>query len=71
MTKEEIISSVAANYSYSVEVNTAKTNEDGQIKQIGDNEEFSFNGSIYEYKNDEYLKDNDIIDIIEYETAKK
>lgn len=68
--REEIITSLLAENSFVVEVNTAKTNEDKQVKQIGDNEEFTFDGSIYEYRNGEYLKDDDIIDLIEYETAK-
>jgi hypothetical protein len=67
---EDIITNLLANYSYAVEINTAKTNEDKQVKQIGDNEEFTFAGSTYEYKNNEYLKDDEIIDFIEYETAK-
>ena len=70
MTKDEIATSIAATYSYTIEINTAKTNEDKQVKQIGDNEEFTFAGSIYEYKDEKYLKDGDVIDLIEYETAK-
>ena len=69
-TIEEKLTDLLANYSYTIEINTAKTNEDKQVKQIGDNEEFTFKGSIYEYKNGEYLKDDEVIDLIEYESAK-
>lgn len=69
-TIEEKLTNLVANYSYTIEINTAKTNEDKQVKQIGDNEEFTFKGSIYEYKNGEYLKDDEVIDLIEYESAK-
>jgi len=70
MTKDEIATAIAANYSYTVEINTAKTNEEKQVIQEGNNEEFTFAGSIYEYKDNEYLKDDEFIDFIEYETAK-
>lgn len=70
ISKDNITLELLKNNSFVVEVNTAKSNEDKQVIQRGDNEEFTFNGSIFEYKNGEYLKDDDIIDIIEYETAK-
>ena len=68
--REQLALELASNYSYTVEINTAKTNEEKQVIQRGDNEEFTFNGFIYEYKNGEYLKDDEIIDLIEYESAK-
>jgi hypothetical protein len=70
ISTEDLALKMASEFSFGVEINTAKTNEDKQVKQVGDNEEFTFAGSIYEYKNNEYLKDNEIIDFIEYETAK-
>lgn len=70
ISTEELALELASKYGYSVEVNTAKTNEEKQVIQRGDNEEFTFNGFIYEYKNGEYLKDDEIIDLIEYESAK-
>jgi len=70
ISTKELALEMAANYSFNVEINTAKANEDKQVIQQGDDEEFTFKGSIYKYKNGEYLKDDQIIDLIEYESVK-